>query len=120
MPFTVFSRKEMKSELEKRAQARDCTFSHFSYEANVSTRLEALFQTYGETGKGQMRHYVHDQAEAAKFGVSPGNFTDWRDFEPNTDFLLYEGLHGAVVNDTVNIAQYADLKIGIVSVINLE
>ncbi|MGB0557880.1 MAG: phosphoribulokinase, partial [Paracoccaceae bacterium] len=48
------------------------------------------------------------------------NFTAWRDFEPNTDLLLYEGLHGAVVNEAVNIAQHADLKIGIVPVINLE
>ena len=34
--------------------------------------------------------------------------------------LFYEGLHGAVVTDTVNIAQHADLKIGVVPVINLE
>jgi len=34
--------------------------------------------------------------------------------------LFYEGLHGAVVTDKVNVAQYADLKIGVVPVINLE
>jgi len=110
----------MKRELDKRAEAGDDTFSHFSYDANDLKRLEQLFQTYGETGMGQMRHYVHDDAEAEKYGASPGNFTAWRDFEPNTDLLLYEGLHGAVVNETVNIAQHADLKIGIVPVINLE
>ena len=38
----------------------------------------------------------------------------------DTDLLFYEGLHGAVVNDKVNIAQYADLKVGVVPVINLE
>ena len=118
--FHCFTREEMKRELEKRSQAGDDTFSHFSYEANDLKRLEVLFQTYGETGTGQMRHYVHDQAEATKYGIVPGNFTAWRDFEPNTDLLLYEGLHGAVVNNKVNIAQYADLKIGIVPVINLE
>ena len=36
------------------------------------------------------------------------------------DLLFYEGLHGAVVTDKVNVAQYADLKIGVVPVINLE
>jgi len=39
---------------------------------------------------------------------------------PNTDLLFYEGLHGAVVTDDVNVARYADLKIGVVPVINLE
>ena len=34
--------------------------------------------------------------------------------------LFYEGLHGAVVTERVNIAQHADLKIGVVPVINLE
>ena len=37
-----------------------------------------------------------------------------------SDLLFYEGLHGAVVTDKVNIAQHADLKIGVVPVINLE
>ncbi len=34
--------------------------------------------------------------------------------------MFYEGLHGAVVNDEVNLAALADLKIGVVPVINLE
>ena len=42
------------------------------------------------------------------------------EFEPGSDLLFYEGLHGAVVTDKVNVAQYADLKIGVVPVINLE
>ena len=37
----------------------------------------------------------------------------------SSDLLFYEGLHGAVVTDKVNIAQHADLKIGVVPVINL-
>src|SRR6202021_703245 len=37
-----------------------------------------------------------------------------------TDLRFYEGLHGAVVTEAVNIARYADLKIGVVPVINLE
>ena len=38
----------------------------------------------------------------------------------NSDVLFYEGLHGAVVNDEVDLASLADLKIGVVPVINLE
>ena len=34
--------------------------------------------------------------------------------------LFYEGLHGAVRTDEVKVADYADLKIGVVPVINLE
>ena len=37
-----------------------------------------------------------------------------------SDLLFYEGLHGAVMTETVNVAQHADLKIGVVPVINLE
>ena len=34
--------------------------------------------------------------------------------------MFYEGLHGAVVTNEINMPQYADLKIGVVPVINLE
>ena len=48
------------------------------------------------------------------------NFTKWKKFEEPSDLLFYEGLHGAVVNEEINLARYADLKIGVVPVINLE
>lgn len=118
--FHRFNRLEMKAELEKRTANGDHTFSHFSYEANELGELERVFREYGETGKGRTRHYVHDEKEAARFGVEPGNFTNWKPFQDGSDVLFYEGLHGAVVNDEVNLAKYADLKIGVVPVINLE
>ena len=34
--------------------------------------------------------------------------------------LCYEGLHGAVVTPDVNVAQHADLLVGVVPIINLE
>lgn len=34
--------------------------------------------------------------------------------------MFYEGLHGAVVTPDVNVAQHADLTIGVVPIINLE
>jgi phosphoribulokinase len=39
---------------------------------------------------------------------------------PDTDLLFYEGLHGAVRTDDVDIARHPDLLIGVVPVINLE
>lgn len=118
--FHRYDRAAMKAELELRKTAGDETFSHFSYDANELTRLEDVFRTYGETGKGQTRQYIHDVDEAERFGTDPGTFTAWSDFEDNSDLLFYEGLHGAVVNDDVNLAAHTDLKIGVVPVINLE
>ena len=118
--FHRFDRAEMKAELDARLEAGDETFSHFSYDANLLSELESVFREYGETGEGKSRHYVHDDEESARFGVQPGLFTEWEPFETGSDLLFYEGLHGAVVTDTLNIASYADLKIGVVPVINLE
>ncbi len=118
--FHRYNRADMKAELEARKSAGDETFSHFSYDANELGELEDIFRTYGETGTGRTRHYVHDDDEAARWGTPPGNFTDWESFDEGSDLLFYEGLHGAVANDEVNLAALADLKIGVVPVINLE
>ncbi|WP_226626337.1 phosphoribulokinase [Alloyangia pacifica] len=118
--FHRYNRADMKAELEARKSAGDETFSHFSYDANELGELEEIFRTYGETGTGRTRHYVHDEGEAARWGTAPGNFTDWESFDEGSDLLFYEGLHGAVANDEVNLAALADLKIGVVPVINLE
>jgi phosphoribulokinase len=118
--FHRFNRKDMKAELDRRYAEGDHGFSHFSYEANELGELERVFREYGETGTGRTRHYVHDNDEAEKYGVPPGEFTDWAPFEDGSDLLFYEGLHGAVVNDEVNLPRHADLKIGVVPVINLE
>ncbi len=118
--FHRYNRSDMKAELQRRYDEGDHTFSHFSYEANELKELERVFRDYGASGTGRTRKYVHDEVEAAATGVAPGNFTAWRPFEDGTDLLFYEGLHGAVVNDEVNLAALADLKIGVVPVINLE
>lgn len=118
--FHRYDRAAMKAELAARLAAGDATFSHFSYDANELKALEEIFRIYGETGRGQTRHYVHDDREAERWGSAPGTFTDWAPFPDGSDLLFYEGLHGAVANDTVNLAALADLKIGVVPVINLE
>ena len=74
----------------------------------------------GESGTGTHRHYGADDHGGKGFGAEPGTFTEWGPLPESSDLLFYEGLHGAVVTDKVNIAQHADLKIGVVPVINLE
>ncbi len=118
--FHRFNRAEMQAELERRLAEGDYTFSHFSYEANELPVLEEILRQYGETGTGRTRHYVHNAAESEKYGVPPGQFTAWSDFDGDSDLLFYEGLHGAVRTDEVRIADHGDLKIGVVPVINLE
>ncbi len=118
--FHRYDRAAMKAELDARLAAGDATFIHFSYDANELQALEETFRIYGQTGRGQTRHYVHDDREAERWGSPPGAFTDWAPFPDGSDLLFQEGLHGAVANDTVNLAALADLKIGVVPVINLE
>ena len=118
--FHRFNRNQMKSELKKRYAEGDQTFSHFSYDANLLETLEKTFKNYAETGNAETRTYVHNNVEAEIYGVQPGNFTEWRRLPEDTDLLFYEGLHGAATDDEVNIPKYADLKIGVVPVINLE
>ena len=118
--FHRYNRKEMKKELEKRHAAGDATFSHFSFDANLLTELEDCFRNYSEKGTCRYRHYIHNSSEENLYGAKPGNFTKWKKFEEPSDLLFYEGLHGAVVNEEINLARYADLKIGVVPVINLE
>ncbi len=118
--FHRFNRVEMKAAMTSAEKKGDKNFSHFGPEANLFSELEGIFKNYGETGKGRKRHYVHDEDEAEVYGVEPGNFTDWENFPQDTDLLFYEGLHGAVITDQANVAQYADLKVGVVPVTNLE
>lgn len=118
--FHRYNRVDMKAELTRRLAEGDPTFSHFSIEANILDDLAAQFKTYGETGRARTRRYVHDETEAKEYGVVAGNFTEWEEFGDGTDLLFYEGLHGALKTDEINIADHADLKIGVVPVINLE
>jgi phosphoribulokinase len=118
--FHRYNRLEMRKAMEEAAAKGDHHFSHFGPEANLFAELEALFLGYGESGQGRTRHYVHDAAESEQFGAGAGAFTAWESIPEETDLLFYEGLHGCVVTDKVNLAQHADLKIGVVPVINLE
>lgn len=118
--FHRYNRVEMRSRMASEAEKGNKHFSHFSPETNLFEELEALFREYSQSGTGTTRHYVHDEEEAYLYGGEPGTFTEWKRLPENSELLFYEGLHGAVKTDTVDVAQYPDLKIGIVPVINLE
>ena len=118
--FHRYDRVEMKRQIEEHARSGNNNFSHFGLEANLLEELQALFAEYGRTGTGRSRHYVHDDRDAELYGGAPGTFTPWESLPENTDLLLYEGLHGAVVTGGINIAKHADLRIGVVPVLNLE
>jgi phosphoribulokinase len=118
--FHRYDRAGMKAAMAEELRKGNHHFSHFGPEANLLEDLEAVFRDYGERGAGRTRHYVHDVGESELYGQPPGTFTDWEMLPSGTDLLFYEGLHGAVVTDRVNTARYADLKIGVVPVINLE
>ncbi len=118
--FHRYDREEMRRRIAEEAERGNKHFSHFSATTNHFEKLEELFASYAQSGTGMSRHYIHDREEASLMGGTPGTFTEWEPLPENTDLLFYEGLHGAVVTDTVNVAQWADLKIGVVPVINLE
>ncbi|MBC8069065.1 MAG: phosphoribulokinase [Deltaproteobacteria bacterium] len=118
--FHRYDRLQMKEKMAEAEAAGNMHLSHFGPEANLFAELEELFRSYGESGGGRLRRYLHDDVEAAPFGQPPGTFTPWQDVPEGTDLLFYEGLHGAVISGDVNLARHADLLIGVVPIINLE
>ena len=109
------------------AKAGNNSFSYFGPEANHFDKIEESFKTYGETGMCKRRYYVHSEAEAEHhnkhFGLTelkPGVFTPWEDIEEDSDLLFYEGLHGLATDGKIDVAEYVDLGIGVVPVVNLE
>lgn len=118
--FHRYDRKEMKLRAAEAEKSNDQHFSHFSEANNMFPEIEALFRDYGNSGSGQRRKYLHNDQEAAPYKQEAGTFTPWEALPNDSDMLFYEGLHGGVVTPTVNVAQYPDLLIGVVPVINLE
>ena len=118
--FHRYDRKGMRALIAEAAEQGDNHVSHFGPDANLLEELEELFRSYGASGSGRTRKYLHDDDEAAPYGQPPGTFTPWEDVPPGTHALFYEGLHGGVVHGNTNVARHADLLIGVVPIINLE
>lgn len=117
--FHKYDRNEMRAMLQ-RANIRGENFSHFGPPANEFERLEGLFKSFSESGAGEFRRYLHTEDEAKPLGLSAGQFTRWEPVPTGTDILLYEGLHGCVRTDQVDVSQYVDLSVGVAPTLNLE
>jgi phosphoribulokinase len=124
--FHSLNRAEFGAAVKATEAAGHTHLSHFGPQANHFDKLEALFKTYGEKGSGKKRYYLHSAEEATEHNkrlntsFKPGEFTPWEDIATGTDLMFYEGLHGLVVHDTINMAQYVDLGVGVVPIVNLE
>ena len=114
-----YNREEMER-LDREAMDDGRHITHFGPEGNLFAELEAGFKEYAEYGTGKQRHYIHNDADAARRGGSPGTLTPWKALPENTHLMLYEGLHGGLIAGEVNIARYVDVLIGITPIINLE
>lgn len=118
--FHRYTRDQLERLLAAHPERRQ-SLSHFAMEANLLDRLEQLFLDYSTSGTGTYRHYIHaEDKELVEAGHKVGTFTAWESLQENTDLLLYEGLHGGLVTEDINIAQYVDLLIGVAPSINLE
>jgi phosphoribulokinase len=118
--FHRFERMEMRARMKEAEANGNKHYSHFGPYSNLLEELEALFKGYGESGVGRVRKYIHDAGEAAEHGVEPGHFTEWKDIAPGSDLMFYAGLHGAYVDDRIDVARHVDLLVGVVPIINLE
>jgi phosphoribulokinase len=116
-----YDRTEMKKVIAD-AEAKNAEHlpTHFGPENNLLPELAEIFRSYGETGRGKRRFYLHNEQEAAPYGQQAGTFTPWEEFPEHTDLLFYEGLHGAYIGEDADVVQHADLAIGVVPVVNLE
>lgn len=118
--FHRFDRLSMRAKMKEEEASGNRNFSHFGPEANLLAELENLFKTYGQSGTGQFRKYLHDAAEAQPWNQDPGTFTPWQDIPEGTDLMFYEGLHGAYAGNQVDVSKHVDLCVGVVPTINLE
>ena len=117
--FHRYNREEMDI-AKKEAKKEGRIITHFGPDGNLFQELETLFREYSEHGTGRKRYYIHNLEEAQRYGYPMGSLTPWEPLPDNTDLLFYEGLHGGLITDTINIAQYVDLLIGVTPIINLE
>jgi phosphoribulokinase len=118
--FHRFNRVEMRERVRKADHGEGPQISHFGPESNLLAELDRTFGEYAETGRGQVRKYIHDAEEAKELGGEAGTFTPWAPMAANSDLLFYEGLHGGYVGPDANVARHVDLLVGVVPIINLE
>ena len=118
--FHRYDRVQMRGKVKAADTGEGPQISHFGPESNLLADLASAFETYGTTGGGKVRRYVHDEGEAKELGSAPGTFTEWQPMADGSDLLFYEGLHGGYVGPGADVAKHVDLLVGVVPIINLE
>ena len=126
--FHSLTREAFKNSVDDAADQGDNHMSHFGPRANDFKALQNCFKEYGEKGTTKQRQYLHnkyqveEQSLRLKKPLKLGEFTPWEDMPENTELLLYEGLHGMVVDQEqdIDVTPYVDLGIGVVPSVNLE
>jgi len=125
-------------------ESRGESISHFGPEANLFEELELQLKSFSEKGVCNKRKYITKDSDLCL--GKRGTFTEWHEIKSDNDILVYEGFHGGVVSNKwtrrkmsdshnpkvqlerrkvsdkadIDVAQYIDLLIGIVPVVNLE
>ena len=115
-----YSRDEMRLAIDRVEREGGRPISHFGPESNHLDLLEELFREYGQRGTGRTRIYLHSPERAAQHNQEAGTFTPWCEIPADTDLLFYEGLHGGVVADQIDVARHVDLLVGVAPIVNLE
>ncbi len=126
--FHSLTREEFKQGVDDAAARGDRALSHFGPGANDFKALQHCFKEYGEKGTTRQRFYLHNKYQVEKHAqrldapMKLGGFTPWENMPDNTELLLYEGLHGMVVDQEqdVDVTPFVDLAIGVVPSVNLE
>ena len=62
--FHTYNRVEMRERVRAADSGKGPPISHFGPEANLLAELAETMRTYGATGTGKVRRYIHDAAEA--------------------------------------------------------
>ena len=118
--FHRYDRVDMKAEMARQAENGNENFSHFGPRRTCSRSLKPRSKNMPRAGPGKHATISTTMTRKRFTARLRELLLSGKASPENTDLLFYEGLHGAVVTGDVNVAQHADLKIGVVPVINLE
>ena len=119
--FHRYDREEMREAMKEAAAKRQPPFQPFRprRQSARGTRSRCS-RTMAQTGGGDARTMCMTWPRPSFMARRPAPSRAGATSSPARDLLFYEGLHGACSHGDVNVANHADLKIGVVPVINLE
>ena len=99
--FHKYDREEMSKLVGEWERTAGRGISHFGPEANLFYEMDDLFQSYGNSGSGVSRLYLHNEERASIYGKKPGTFTSWKEISPNTDLLFMKDYTGVSITKSI-------------------